>query len=266
MSDTISRALELAMKSGEGSAATDLRSERAVESIYPKARPVIWSQLAMEESRLITGSPTQQIMDCYSLLRTRVLHRVRQHRIQTIGITSPAPRDGKSLTSTNLALSIAMGESHPVVLIDADVRRPTLAGLFGIEPEVGLGDYFMDEASLEDLLLKLPQKGMYLIPGRAQSRLRPEALSSDKVLDFTLRLKRMFPNGLLIFDMPPALVGGDVVAFAPNLDATLIVVANRRTLEKEIQQTMTVMEDVNVIGTVLNFAEETISRNEYYKE
>ncbi len=261
MSDTISRALDLAMKASE---AGRRPKDSPVETIYPQARAVPWSPRTMDEHRLISASSPQQIIDCYSLLRTRVLHRVRQNHLQTLGITSPAPKDGKSLTSSNLAISIAMGENRPVVLVDADVRRPSVAGLFGIASEFGLGDYFAGDAELDDLLLKLPLKGLYLIPGRAQTRLRPEALSSEKVQEFIQRLKRLFPTGLLVMDMPPALVGGDVASFAPNLDAVILVVANRRTLESEIQQTMTVMEDVNLIGTVLNYADETMSRNEYY--
>lgn len=263
MTDTIVKAVGLAR--GDASGATPAPgARRRVAPVVPAGIPVRVAASVMERNRLVSGMKDQRILDAYSLLRSRILHRVKQNKITTLGVTSPSPRDGKTLTATNLAISIALGESHPVLLVDADVRRPTIAELFGLNIKAGLGDYLVDDADLDEMILQPPINGLYLVPGRAKSRLRPESLSADKVTGLITQLKQRIPGGLIIFDMPPALVGGDVVAFAPNLDATLLVVANRRTQEADMEKVMPLMEGVNVIGTVLNFADQAVSKNDYY--
>lgn len=263
MTDTIVSAVGLARGDAPGvESAPDARRRGA--PVLPDSIPVRVPTAVMERNRLVGGLKDQRMLDAYSLLRSRVLHRVDQNRIATLGVTSPSPRDGKSLTATNLAISIAAGESQQVLLVDADVRRPSIADLFGLHINAGLGDYLVDDADLDEMILQPPINGLYLLPGRAKSRLRPESLSSEKVKRLIKRLKQRLPGALIIFDMPPALVGGDVVAFAPNLDATLLVVANRRTHETEMEKIMPLMEGVNVMGTVLNFADQTVSKNDYY--
>ena len=263
MTDTIVRAVGMARGDAPGvESAPETRRRGA--PILPDGIPVRVPVSVMERNRLIGGLKDQRILDAYSLLRTRVLHRVNQNRISTLGVTSPSPRDGKSLTATNLAISIAAGENQPVLLVDADVRRPSIAHLFGLHINAGLGDYLVDDADLDEMILQPPINGLYVIPGRAKSRLRPESLSSEKVARLIKRLKQRLPGALIIVDMPPALIGGDVVAFAPNLDATLLVVANRRTHEADMEKVMPLMEGVNVMGTVLNFADQAVSKNDYY--
>ncbi|MCP1675808.1 capsular exopolysaccharide synthesis family protein [Natronocella acetinitrilica] len=263
MTDTIVRALDIARQDEDGDS-PDMVARGGEQGGQKGPRRVQWNETVMERNRLITGAAPQQMIDCYSLLRTRVLHRVRQDGMSTLGITSPSPGDGKSLTSANLAISIAQIRTFPVLLVDSDVRRPSLARLFGLKVNAGLGDALVKDAAIGDVVLQLPPPGLFLIPGRTETRLRPEELSADRIQKFISSLKRMFPKAVVIFDLPPALVGGDVMVFAANLDATLLVVANHRTLETELQQATALLEGTNVIGTVLNFADRGASRKDYY--
>lgn len=264
MTDTISKAMDLARTFHQPEPSARPGQQLHSERICPSAQPVELSKKVMERNRLIGGIDDQRVIDSYSLLRTRVLNRVHQNTLRTLGVTSPSTKDGKSLTAANLAISIALGESHPVLLVDADVRRPSMARHFGFKPRAGLGDYLAGETPLEDLLLRTPINGLYLLPGRAESTLRPEALSADKVRQLAAKLKQQVPGGIVIFDLPPALIGGDVAAFAPTLDGMLLVVANRRTSEDAMARTVPLLEGTNIIGTVLNFAEESNKKDDYY--
>lgn len=264
MTDTIIRAVDLARGDDASGLDRPASARRRVHPVLPTGIPVRVPAQVMERNRLISALKDQRILDAYALLRSRVLHRVKQNRMVTLGVTSPSPRDGKSLTATNLAISIAAGGSHPVLLVDADVRRPSLASLFGLHVNLGLGDYLMDEADLDEIVLQPPINGLYMIPGHAASRLRPEGVTSDKVDGLMTELKQYVPGALIIMDLPPALIGGDVVAFGPNLDGTLLVVANRRTHEEDMEKVMPMLEGANVMGTVLNFADQAASKNDYY--
>ena len=262
--DTITQAMDLAKRLNRGSSSRSAVAKVSPAHVCPDARPVKLSPKVLERNRLIGGVSDQRVVDSYSLLRTRILHRVQQHKVSTLGITSPSSKDGKSLTAANLAISIALGESHPVLLVDADTRRPTQANLFGIRVDAGLGDYLAGHRSLEDTLLRTSIDGLYLLPGRGRSTVRPESLSTEKVRQLATMLKQQMPGGIVILDLPPALVGGDVAAFAPIVDALLLVVADRRTSEDAIAETLPLLEGAHVIGTVLNYSSEASSRYDYY--
>ncbi len=235
-----------------------------LEPAFPDARPVEVSTQTLERNRLIGGLTDQRVIDCYSLLRARLLHRVRQRDLKTIGVTSPSARDGKTLTATNLAISIALGGTHSVLLVDADIRRPSVAGLFGLDVKVGLSSYLSGDVQLNEILLKPPIENLVILPGNIQPGLRPEALSSESMLELIAELRARAHGCLVIFDLCPALVGGDVVTFAPNLDGTLLVVAEHRTNATALERTLPLLEGANVIGTVLNFAEDVMSSDDYY--
>lgn len=263
MTDSIFRALERARAQNRGRFAAAPRHRLPGEAC-PAARPVDVSPDVLERHRLIGGLDDQRAVDAYSLLRARILHRVLQRDFKTLGVTSASAREGKSLTAANLAISIALGETHPVLLVDADIRRPSQADLFGLNVEAGLGDYLAGDAALEDVLLRPPIDGLFILPGRVGCALRPESLSSGKMFQLVLSLKQLLPNGIVLFDLSPALIGGDVVSFAPNLDAVLLVIADRKTNEEALTKTLPLLEGANIIGTVLNFADDVMTSDDYY--
>jgi capsular exopolysaccharide synthesis family protein len=262
MADSITRALELARAANKGK----LKSMRSPQGEHwlSGAKPVAVSASVMAANRLISALPDRRIIDCYSLLRARLLHRVRPRNLKAIGVTSPSAKDGKSLTATNLAISIAAGQTYSVLLVDADIRRPSVAELFGLEVTAGLGDYLAGEATIEELLLRPPIDGLALLPERQDSAAGPDLLTSDRMFQLIMDLKQKASGAIIIFDLPPALVGGDVAALAPNLDALLLVVADRRTSEAALQKTIPLLEGSNVIGTVLNYADDVMSSYDYY--
>lgn len=264
MTDTISKAIEMARTQNKRRFQS-VPDDYASEQPCPKAKSVDVPAAVMESSRLIGGITDQRVIDCFSLLRARVIHRVYQQDIKTLGVTSPSARDGKTLNTINLAISIALGETHPVLLVDADIRRPSIAQYFNLPIKAGLGDYLSGDANLEDVILKMPVKGLYVLPGRIESSFRPESLSPARMQEMMSELKAQVPGGLVIFDLSPALVGGDVVTMVPNLDAMLLVVADRRTDEIALNKTIPMLEGANVLGTVLNFADEITTSDDYYQ-
>ncbi|HZO22330.1 MAG TPA: hypothetical protein VFB37_07460, partial [Steroidobacteraceae bacterium] len=99
---------------------------------------------AARENRLLLNSSVQEdrpAIAAYGMLRTRLLHRARAKGWTTIGVTSPAPQDGKSLTALNLSLSLAREQNNTVALIDLDMRNPSMCRCLGIEPPVELRDF-----------------------------------------------------------------------------------------------------------------------------
>ena len=196
------------------------------------------------------------------MLRTQVLHTMRENNWTTLAVTGASSGIGKTLISTNLAISISFEVNQTVLLVDLDLRRPTIHKYFDFEPEYGLLDYLKGEAELKDVFVNPLFKRLVLIPGRSTTTESSELLSSPRMVKLTGDLKSKYDSRIIIFDMPPLLNVDDTMVFLPNVDATLLVVENGKNTQSEVQNAMRLLEGTNLIGTVLNKADEEI--REYY--
>jgi capsular exopolysaccharide synthesis family protein len=201
---------------------------------------------------VLTGIDSGPVVDAYRLLRTRVLHRMRQNGWNTIGVTSAGAREGKTLTSVNLGISIAMGLKNTVIVVDADLRKPSVHDMFSFNPRRGLADLLLDGDPVESLLVNPGIDRFVLLPGSRDRHISSEHLASPRMEQLVTDLKHRYPGRIVIFDLPPVLVGDDVVGFAPKLDALLLVVEEGGTVADDFNRTVDLLEGVEVLGTVLN--------------
>lgn len=249
--DRIARAVELNSRGRRPA-----RRERAKERVsvqYTQTRRVFLSRDKLRESRVLTEESDPQVKDAYRLLRTRVLHRMRQNGWRTLGITSASPSEGKSLTSINLGVSIALEIEHTALLVDADLRRPTVHQYLGIEPKIGLSDCLRG-APLEDALVNPSLRNFVVLPGRHDPAVGSEYASSARMTDMVQEVKERYPDRVVIFDLSPILVGDDALVLARQLDALLIVIEEGATDARALAYGLELLEDVEVLGTVLNKA------------
>jgi capsular exopolysaccharide synthesis family protein len=221
--------------------------------VYTSTKTVEVDDDTMRAQRLITGFEGGAFVDAYKMLRTQVVQQFRQKGWNVLGITSPAPHAGKTLTAVNLSLALAMDLSYTVLLVDADLRRPRVHQAFGIEHCPGLTDYLFDETPLEQLLIH-PGIGRFVfLPGGRAIMNSAEALASPRMGALVAELKHRYPARLLVFDLPPLLSRADVHGFAPHIDALLLVVEEGRTASTDVEQAMAMLKGtVPVLGGVLN--------------
>ena len=256
--DHISRALERAQSDQRGvrswvrPTTTDVR---AVElTIAPKAS-VMLSEQHLRQRHVLCGRGKEDpaVSDRYRLLRTRVIQALKLQGHNTFGVTSPGPKEGKTLTSINLAISIAREGSYKVVLIDADLRKPSVADDLGITVDKGLIDYLSSNLEFADILLGTDVDNLYVVPGRREGSnvAVPELLSSDKMRKLIEQLHGR-DGCIVIVDLPPARLGDDVVALAPYLDSILLVVREGATAITELKESAELLRDFTILGTVLN--------------
>jgi protein-tyrosine kinase len=200
----------------------------------------------------------------YKMLRTRVLQRMRPNGWRTLAVTSAGPGEGKSLTAINLAIQLARHARASVVLVDLDLRNPSLHHRLGIEPRHGVLDYLHDDVPLERIGLRLGLDGLGVILNDEPTPDSSELLSSSKAAALVDTLKGG-DDRIVIFDMPPMLAADDVLAFAPLVDGVLLVVSEGKTTRANLGALQELLQNVNVIGTVLNAsAEETAPYSYYY--
>jgi capsular exopolysaccharide synthesis family protein len=196
------------------------------------------------------------------MLRTQVLHTMRENEWTTLAITGPSRGIGKSLIATNLAISISREVNQTVLLVDIDLRRPNVHNYFGFEPDYGLLDYLQGNADLEDIFVNPSFKRLMVLPGRSTTIESSELLSSPRMINLVKELKSRYESRIIIFDMPPLLDLDDAMVFLPNVDAALLVVENGGNTQSEVEKSMRLLSATNLIGTVLNKADEEI--RDYY--
>ncbi len=187
------------------------------------------------------------------MLRTRVIQALKLHGLNTIGVTSPGPKDGKTLTSINLAISIAREGGYKVVLIDADLRKPSIADDLGISVAKGLIDHLSSDVDFDEILVATDIPNLLVVPGRrVEATLAvPELLSSEKMRQLIDQLHGR-DRCIVVVDLPPVRLGDDVVALAPYLDGLLVVVREGVTAIDELKESVELLKDFPILGTVLN--------------
>ena len=238
---------------------------RAERVNYTDSKKVKVDQSLLEKNFVLPGLKDNQHIDAYKLLRTRVMRIMQQNNWNTLGITSATENEGKTLTATNLAISIAKRLNYTVVLVDADLRRPSVSKLFGINPSKGLIQYLESNTNIENIFINPGIDNFLLLPGKKTLSDRySELLASTKMEMLVSELKSRYRSRIIIFDLPPVLAGDDVLSFTPYLDANLFVVEDGKTQADELNKSLELLEGVNILGTVLNKSSETNNTYGYY--
>lgn len=221
--------------------------------VYSRTRSVVIPDEMLRLHRILTGRDSNQFSDAYKILRTQVIHRLRENNWNVLGITSPTGGEGKTLTSINLAIALAAEPTQTVLLADADLRAPRLHEEFGLESHEGLTEFLLDDRSIEELLIHPGLGRLILLPGGRGTDHSADILTSPRMSALGKELKHRYVSRVVIFDLPPVLGQADVLAFAPQLDALLLVVEEGKTTEGELQQAMQILKgSAPILGTVLN--------------
>ena len=237
-------------------------SHDALEVKYSQTRVQPINAAVLRNNKVIFGEGDKIGLSAYKMLRTQVLQRMTAKGWNALAVTSPAANDGKSLTAINLAISLARELHHTVLLVDMDLRKPSIHEYFGIKPVTGLSDYFLGDAKLGDILVNPGLDRLVLLPGRAAVENSSEILASPEMGVLVRELKARYPNRMVIFDLPPVLEADDALSFSPFVDAFLLVLRDGRTTRTAVEHAIEMMEDMNILGTVLNASTESV--NSYY--
>lgn len=223
--------------------------------VYTSTRSLNIPLAVLRQRRVMAAHDRGPFVDAFKILRTQVMQRLREHDWNVLGVTSPGYGEGKTLTAVNLAVSLAMETAQTVLLVDANLRNPSVHNVFGLEDCPGLADYLLDNQPLEDLLVHPGIGRFVLLTGGRPVFNSTEILTSPKMLALVEELKHRYPARIVIFDLPPLLHTADVLAFSPYTDALLLVVEEGKTTAEEVQSALSLVKNARpVLGTVLNKA------------
>jgi protein-tyrosine kinase len=197
-------------------------------------------------------APTSLAAEQYRSLRTRLKRAEAGRALRTIVVTSPSKGDGKSLTAANLALTMAQEFQHRVLLIDADLRRPTIHRLFGLIEAPGLADVLMSMADLDQALVTLPDHHLTILPAGVPPTHPAELLGSATMRRVLDTLRTRFDR--ILIDVPPVAPLADLHVLAPMVDGLLMIVRAGVTSKPAIERALAGLDQSKILGLVLNEA------------
>jgi capsular exopolysaccharide synthesis family protein len=195
-------------------------------------------------------APKSPAAEQYRSLRTRLAHAEGGGALRTVLITSPQKGEGKSVTAANLALTMAQELQRRVILVEADLRKPSLQHLFGLLPGPGLSEYLSGAIELKDAMRFLPEHNLTLLPAGAAPINPAELLGSNAMRRMLDHLRTRFDR--VILDTPPVLPLADVAILAPLVDGSLMVVRAGVTPKPAIENALRAFDSSRLLGVVLN--------------
>ena len=237
------------------------RRDRALNGIKvedPLAKSIRTIDIPAEtlnNSHLISELIDPTVRTSYKMLRTRILQIMQTNNWQSIAVTSASQGDGKTVTAINLAISLAGDVNHNVCLVDLDLRHSSIARYLDIDTDVGISDCLKNNVPVEQVLVRPDIDRLVFLPNAHWETHSSELLSSPKMHLMSERLSAA-PSRIIIYDKPPILAADDLLAFKDNTDAILFVVSEGVTSRMDALRARELMEDLNVVGTVLNRSDE----------
>ncbi len=189
--------------------------------------------------------------EAYRILRTNIEFNRKSADANTISMVSGGPGEGKSTTLCNLAFTCAQG-GYSVLIVDADLRRPTQHKLFEVNNNIGLTNYLTTNIALEEVILSTPVENLSLMPSGILPSDAVGILNSQRMSDMIAELKTRYD--IIFFDSPPILGVSDGAVLASEVDQSIIIVQHRRFPRAMLLRVKQAIQNVGgtVLGVVLN--------------
>ncbi len=233
----------------------------------PDAEPLYKSRLvdinlsAIASVGIVTpNAPRSHMADQYRVIKRPLISNALGRGAATVKhgnlimVTSALPGEGKSFTSINLAMSIAAELDHTVMLVDADVARPSIFRMLGLPPGPGLLELLEGKADMASVLLRTNVDKLTLLPSGSPHPRATELLASDSMSQLLDDMATRYPDRIIIFDSPPLLLTTESRVLATHMGQVVIVVHADRTLQGTVKQALQTIEACPIKMMLLNKA------------
>jgi len=216
------------------------------------------------QNRLITNySEKSPLAEAYRSAKIAIQFLAKDKSLNTFVISSPSMSEGKSLTTSNLAISFAQG-GHRILIIDCDLRKSVIHKYFNIERKPGLTNYMYDEVELKDIIRDSGINNLSLITSGSSSTNPAELLASQKMRDLIETFRTQYD--IILIDTPPVLVCSDSRILADTTDGIIMIAKVESTRKKALDHALESLNtlDNNILGFIINQIEFRFNRMYYY--
>jgi len=220
-----------------------------------------------EETMVVINAPLSPMAEEYRKLKEALVKMTKRERFDNlIAVTSATVGEGKSVTAVNLAACLAREYDHTVLLIDADLRRPTVHKYLQLGSHKGLSNCLREGLDVGELMLKTDIGKLSVLPAGTPISNPVELFSSETMRNLFREMKTRYSDRYIIIDTPPVLPFAETRSIASIVDGVLLVVKEGQPSLDQIQDTIDALEN-KVLGIVYNGAHlENRSSYYYYSE
>ena len=228
--------------------------------------PSVPTTICLDEARLHTRLvlfTNQQSAGCeqYRTLRTQVFHAAEKQLTQVILVTSAVAGEGKTSTLLNLAWAIAQSREKRVLVIDSDLRRPSISSYLGLDFELGLGEVLTEASEALPAIVRVADSTLYVLSSTQAEPQPAELLSKERVSETLAELRQYFDY--ILIDAPPVVAFADARLLANHADAVIVVVRAGLAGHSTVERAIEALPHNRILGVVLNGADQ-MSEVGYY--
>lgn len=208
-------------------------------------------------------NPKSPISEAYRTLRTNISFSTADTELKTIMVTSAGPAEGKSTTVCNIAVTYAQAEQK-VLIIDCDLRKPTVHRSFHVTNRVGLTNVLTNQASIDEAIRETEQPNLHVITSGPIPPNPSELLGSKRMVTLLQELRKRFD--IIIIDTPPVLAITDAQVVSALTDGVIMVIDSGKVKKEYAQRAKANLEQVKarILGVVLNNVSRTEGEAYYY--
>lgn len=215
----------------------------------PKTTP---DEIVLDDKLVTFFEPSSMVGEQFRRLRTHLIKPGLENSPKTILVTSAMSGEGKSLISVNLAITIATELHSHALLVDCDLRNPSLSRWFGLQEKKGLSNYLLGEVDLPELLIKTSVDKLSVLSGGSLQENPVELIGSNKMKSLVQDLKSRYKDRYIILDSSPLLATTEPSVLNEMVDGIILVVKSGETPRESIQQAMRLLKKEKILGVVLN--------------
>ena len=229
-----------------------VRDEGSRTDPGPAVPVVRFDTLKADESLVSLFQPRSLISEQFRKLRTQLLRLNLAKPVKTIMVTSALQGEGKSFVAANLAIGIAHDLHLYALLVDCDLRNPSVAPMFGYNGVRGIADYLKGQGEVSNFLVKTELEKLSLLPGGTLPENPTEIIGSQRMAALVEELKTRYDDRFIILDSTPLLATAEPDVLAKLVDGVLIVVRAGMTPRETVKQALSFLDKDKILGVVLN--------------
>ena len=247
-------------------AASALPSAKLSSTALSEPGPTVINLGRVDPNLVSVLKPQSLETEIFKVLRAKLLFPTSDRPPRSIMVTSAVPGEGKSFVAANLAVNLAQNVDEHVLLMDCDLRRPTLHRMFGLGRVMGLSEHLANGSRISDLLIKTGLGKLSLLPSGMPPSNPAEILSSAKMAKLLNELKSRYEDRYLVLESPPPMLAPETTAIAKQVDGIIVVIKYGSTPMEAVEELIDNLGKDSILGAVVNRFDARTSRYYGYRK
>lgn len=230
--------------------------EKQTSPSYSMTKTVQTPMNRLKKNRIFSFLHESRVSRQMKILRTQILNKLSELNGNSVLVTSSKPKEGKTFTSVNLAVSLAQEVNCTTLLVDTDLRQPSIDKVFGFDNAKGITDYLLRNAEIPDLLINPGIPKLTILPAGSPLPNSTELLGAPRMQSLVKEMKSRYSDRILVFDSSSLLASADPLVFSRYIDGVLLIVESENTTDEDLNRALELLEDRPLLGVVWNKSRE----------